>query len=247
MRPLRGRAELRLISAEDAMRAAEEAEKCGSGAESRALRRNACLLARAVFCGGKRVFSDGKDVLRRLPAETIACWTESYGLLCQSQSMDPDALREALADDPVERLRWRVMEKLGPEAMRFSARELLYCVLQMQVDGEEALARFCPQCRQTLLEPRCPVCGAVQYGENPNFDEKRFEELKQGGLSDTAPADAGAGDGAGGRHFPPVRADGTDAANADGFAEVPADGAGGCLAARKARGENAGRTRGDRI
>ena len=247
MRLLRGRAELRLISAKEAMLAAEEAEKCGSGAESRALRRNACLLARAVYCGGKRVFSDGREVLRRLPAETIACWTGSYGLLCQSQSMDPDALREALAGDPVERLRWRVMEKLGPEAMRFSARELLYCVLQMQVDGEEALARFCPQCRQTILEPRCPVCGAVQYGENPNFDEKRFEELKQGGLSDTAPADAGAGDITDGRRVPPTRADGTDAADADRFAEDPADGAGGGLSARKNCGENADRTRGEGI
>jgi uncharacterized membrane protein len=64
--------------------------------------------------------------------------------------------------------------------------DLLYCILQMALDGEEELARLCPQCRSDLLQEGCPVCGAVQYGMNPNFDPARFEELKSHGLSDPA-------------------------------------------------------------
>ena len=65
--------------------------------------------------------------------------------------------------------------------------DLLHCVLQLMLDAEEELERLCPACRQQLLEGGCPVCGAVQYGQNPNFDETRFEELKRHGLSQPDP------------------------------------------------------------
>lgn len=134
--------------------------------------RNACLLSKAVYCGGKQAFADGAAVLRALPAETIACWTRSYAaLLCPPEPTDE------------ERLRWRVMRLFGVlpterRAKRLTANALRRCALHLQLDDEEMLRDVCPQCRDALLERRCPVCGAVRFEENPNFDPARFEELK---------------------------------------------------------------------
>ena len=181
--------EFRLCSGAAVRAAAAEAEALCRGGEAEGLCRNACLLARAVYRGRRRMFRSGADVLRRLPAEAIACWTAAYANLCRSQ--DWPARLEALRQDRPGRLRWKVLRAFGvlptearaalpPEALRD-------CLLHMMLDREDRLAALCPQCREALTEDRCPVCGAVQFGENPYFDRKRFEELKQHGSSDLGP------------------------------------------------------------
>lgn len=64
------------------------------------------------------------------------------------------------------------------------ARDYLWCALNLMLDREEELARLCPACRSRAGEERCPVCGTptgeAWGGENPAFDEERFERLKRG-------------------------------------------------------------------
>ena len=167
----------------DAAREAEGLITCDAEA---GLARNACLLSRAVYRGGKRAFSSGEEVLRTLTAETVACWTKAYcALLRPSEPSDLD------------RLRWRVLRTFGVlpterRAKRLTADDLRRCALQFRLDDEEKLRDVCPQCREELLSHRCPVCGAARFEENPNFDPRRFEELKANdGLSDAAAEEAG--------------------------------------------------------
>lgn len=177
--------DLHLISAWEAMEASREA----AGREDAALWRNACVLARALYRGRKRVFSSGEDVLKNLPGETVACWMRAYNTLCRAQVAAWQEQKDALARDAWGRLKWKAMRAMG--RMDMTDGESLYCILQMILDGEEKLEKLCPACRGELLKEKCPVCGAVQYGVNPNFDEGRFEELRKHGSSDMADAAAG--------------------------------------------------------
>ena len=60
----------------------------------------------------------------------------------------------------------------------------LWCAVNLLLDDEETLEQLCPACRERALEARCPVCGAPtggdQVGENPAFDQERFEQLRRG-------------------------------------------------------------------
>ena len=180
--------ELRLISAAEAMAAAMEA------AGQDALHRNACVLARALYRGGKRVFSSAAAVLNAMPAQTIACWMGAYNELCQKQVANWQEKKDALSKDGWGRLKWKVLRAMGGlDIQNMADGDFLYCILQMILDGEEQLQKLCPSCRSKLGQQGCPVCGAVQFGENPNFDENRFEELKKRGSSDMAVGDTGAG------------------------------------------------------
>lgn len=62
--------------------------------------------------------------------------------------------------------------------------DYLWCAVNLLLDDEETLAQLCPACRERALEARCPVCGAPtegdQVGENPAFDQERFEQLRRG-------------------------------------------------------------------
>ena len=178
--------EFRLCSGAAVRAAAAEAETLCRGGEAEGLCRNACLLARVVYRGRRRMFRNGAAVLRRLPAEAIACWTAAYADLCRSQ--DWPARLEALRQDRQSRLKWKVLRAFGvlptEDRADLSPEGLRDCLLNMMLDREEQLAALCPQCREALTEDRCPVCGAVQFGENPYFDRTRFEELKQHGSSD---------------------------------------------------------------
>lgn len=64
------------------------------------------------------------------------------------------------------------------------ARDYLWCALNLMLDREEELARLCPNCKMQAEENRCPVCGTPtgggQTGENPSFDQARFEQLMRG-------------------------------------------------------------------
>lgn len=180
--------ELRPISAWEAIRASQEA----AGHEESALWRNACVLARALYRGRRRVFSSGEEVLKSMPAETVACWMKAYTRICMARVASWEQEKEVLKKDAWGRLRWKVLRSLGGPAWKdMTEADIGYCVLQMILDGEERLEKLCPSCRRELGQDACPVCGAVQFGENPNFDEKRFEELMAHGSSDMADAAAG--------------------------------------------------------
>ena len=62
--------------------------------------------------------------------------------------------------------------------------DYLWCAVNLLLDDEETLAQLCPACRERAMEARCPVCGAPtggdQAGENPAFDQERFEQLRRG-------------------------------------------------------------------
>lgn len=183
---------LHLVSAYDAALAAREAAAHGGSAEEQTVMRAACLLAKALYRGDTPMFPDGLTAARRLPAEALLCWAKAYATLAQAEDFSRWAEeKERLSRDETGRLRWKVLQQFGvlpweKRAKEMTDGDLLYCVLQMVLDGEEELFRLCPQCRGDLLAEQCPVCGAVQYGMNPNFDTARFEELKSHGLSDTA-------------------------------------------------------------
>ncbi len=173
--------QLRLISAMEAIRAQQEAAAHGGDG----LWRNACVLAKALYRGKKRVFSDGEALLRAMPAQTVACWMNAYHGLCRKQVENWQEEKEALGRDAWGRLRWKAMRALGsfPNPNKWTDGDFLYCILQLVLDGEEKLEQLCPSCREDLLKGGCPICGATVFEENPNFDRERFEELKKHGSS----------------------------------------------------------------
>lgn len=167
------------ISAAEMIDAAREAERSCQSGQTLGLWRNACLLSRAVRdTRGKRVYRDGEAALNALTAETIACWTAAYAALIRPSEPDEES-----------RLRWRVLKAFGVlpterRAKRLTQDALEQCLLQMALDDQELLRDVCPTCRESLLTRKCPICGSVQFEENPNFDLARFEELKANGLSE---------------------------------------------------------------
>lgn len=52
-------------------------------------------------------------------------------------------------------------------------------VINMVLDDEEEFNKLCSPCKVKSKESKCPGCGqnSIQE-ENPNFDMKRFEKLK---------------------------------------------------------------------
>lgn len=185
---------LRVLPAAALLAARREAEAMTERDDEVGLCLSACILSRAALRRGRRAFPCGAAVLQRLPAEEIAGLMEAYQALCRDQSPgwgDGEAvsrLQAALADAPGERLKWKILRAFGalptePRVRAMTEGDYLYCALQMILDGEEALERLCPDCREAARLPRCPVCGAPAEQENPVFDRARFEELKQNGIS----------------------------------------------------------------
>lgn len=65
-------------------------------------------------------------------------------------------------------------------------REVLWCLLQMQLDEEEKLENLCPTCREKAMEARCTACGQTtpnwaEGGVNAGFDESIFQQRKEAG------------------------------------------------------------------
>lgn len=185
--------ELRIIPAAAFLQARREALTLAETEAETGLALNACVLARALYRFGRRRFADGRAVLRRLSAEQIGALTARYLKLAGTEDPsccgDPAqiaALRQALAEDPYERLKWRVLQAFSVlpserRAQEMTAGDYLYCALQLELDDEDRLASLCPGCRAAAETARCPVCGNPAEAETGAFDEARFEELKHDG------------------------------------------------------------------
>lgn len=189
----RGGWTLRVLTARELLQARAEAAELTEKPEEEGLCLNACVTARAVSRRGRQVFRSGREALDRLTAEQIGAAAEAYFSLCRRE--DPSccregwqALKQGLRQAGYERLKWKILKSFGVLPSEARAREMtdgdfLYCALQTILDAEEEAEKLCPACRQRQQEKRCPVCGAGMGEENPNFDEKRFEELKHHGVS----------------------------------------------------------------
>lgn len=183
--------ELHLLSAYDAALAAREAAAYGQDGELAAVMDAACLLAKAMYRNGAPMFPDGLTAAKALPAQALLCWARAYDTLSRAEDFSRwQKEKQRLSQNSKERLRWKVLRSFGvlpweSRAKAMTDGDLLYCILHTVLDHEDALDRLCPQCRSDLLKDGCPACGALHYGQNPNFDPSRFEELKHHGASET--------------------------------------------------------------
>lgn len=189
----RGDHSLRILTARELLAAKAEAENACGDPEALGLWRNACILARAWEQGGMAVFSGGEGVLAALSAETIGREMEAYRAMAARVDVScgekdrAEELLEALRQEPMERIRWRVLRAFRVLPSESRARgmtegDYLYCALQLVLDREKEQEGLCPQCR--VQEGRCRSCGRPLAGEtavNSGFDESRFRELRAHG------------------------------------------------------------------
>lgn len=191
--------ELRPLSAWALVQARAEAARLAGSEEALGLYENACILARAAHRNGVRSFSDAQAVMQTLTAEQIERLMEHYAAACAPGRLDATAreqLRTALGDSAQERLRWRVLRAFGVLPTEARAREMtqdayLLCAMHLTLDEEERLAGLCPTCRELARTARCSVCGAALPEQNAAFDDKRFEELRRGGIHSEPDAQTG--------------------------------------------------------
>ena len=185
--------ELRAATAFAVLQARREAAvRSQNEPETLGLWMNACVLARAVFRDGIPAFENGEALLQAVPLETLTRWAEAYAALCREENpvcsaQSAEKAAEALAQEPYERLKWRVLRAFGAlpseaRARKMLDRDYLYCAAQMMLDEQEKLDAMCPACRERARRALCPVCGAEMGEQNAEFDEKRFEELRDAGI-----------------------------------------------------------------
>lgn len=138
--------------------------------------------------------------MRAASAEQIERWTEDYAALCREENPacseeNAQKAMQALEQEDYERLKWRVLRAFGvlpgeARARRMTDRAYLYCAAQMMLDEQEKLDAMCPSCRERAQRRLCPVCGEEMPEENAGFDERRFEELRDAGVCETASSGA---------------------------------------------------------
>lgn len=193
--------ELRVVSAFAVLQARREAlERSAQDDGALGLWMNACVLARALYKDGQRAFSDGEAVMQAASAEKIERWMQAYAALCREDNPacseeNARLAAQALEQEDYERLKWRVLRAFGvlpgeARARRMTDREYLYCAAQMMLDEREKLDAMCPSCRERAQRRLCPVCGEEMPEENAGFDERRFEELRDAGVCETASSGA---------------------------------------------------------
>lgn len=55
----------------------------------------------------------------------------------------------------------------------------LYMMTHMAVDDEQQFEKLCQKCKNDSTKDKCHGCGKVRDdGVNDNFDEEKFEKLK---------------------------------------------------------------------
>ena len=183
--------ELRLLSAAQVLRARQEALDSGAEGEELDVWLNACVVARAVYQNGQRVYASGREVMESVSLEDLQALTEKYARMarrenpvCAMPEKELERWEAELGADGYERLKWQVLRAMHALPTEQRARDMtdgdyFYCGVQLALDAKEALERLCPDCRQRAMEHRCPVCGTLTSGGevNPAFDSARFEEL----------------------------------------------------------------------
>lgn len=148
-----GNLELRVLTSYELLCARAEA---GHG-EQAGLLFNCSVLAKAVQHRRKPVFASAKQVMQHLSVEQVEVLIGQYRDLCREQDLLGASLYEiSKALRPIDRLRYRVLREFGVLPTSRQARDMtdgdvLFCAAAME-DGSE--------------------------GVNPNFDTKRFEELR---------------------------------------------------------------------
>lgn len=191
---------LRLVppKAAQILEAKAEALRMEPAEEARVLCSNACLLARALLREDGPAFGNGTQVLKALTPAQIEALSQRLARLCQAETpgvetpgLAVEDYKEALRSDKAGRLRWRVLREFHAlpneeRARRLDERDYLYCVLNLILDEEEKLEALCPSCRARAEEKRCACCGGPlnsdSVGENPAFDQARFDQLSKEGL-----------------------------------------------------------------
>ena len=117
--------------------------------EAESVSENACL---AFYClidkRGRRLFADALEAVRRLTLDDLLLVSERYhALRTAALGNEPSGgtLLESLkrrADEPMERLRWRVLRAFhalptSEEARRMGEADYLYCYAHLLLDEEE--------------------------------------------------------------------------------------------------------------
>jgi len=192
-----GEAEMTVLPVYEMLLAQREGEALARelGAEE-PLCRTAALLSRSLFRAGERLFPDARAALEALTPGEMALLGERARALNSAANPSPRAgrervrsLREELGEDAWQRLRWRVLRTMGALPTERRVRDMtdadyLYCVLNLLLDGEEALDGLCPACRERAKKRTCRCCGAdLDDGDvNESFDEERFRALAERGV-----------------------------------------------------------------
>ena len=185
---------LRVLTAKELLEVkAAVDKKCPEGAE-KGLWSNACILTRAVCQKGQRGFSSEEARLDCWTGERIAEEMDVYREMAEDTSPElgleerREAILQGLRETPMERIRWKVLRAFSalPSEERVKGMtegDYLYCAAQLLLDREEQMEKLCPECRENR-KTICPGCGRELHGEqaqNPQFDIRRFEELRHHG------------------------------------------------------------------
>jgi hypothetical protein len=185
---------LQTPTAAQVLEAKSEAALTAQDAAEEGLISNACVLAKVLRNESGLAFSGGKAVLAALTPGEIGGLSQTLAQLCRegdpgmdTQELDTEGYLEELRGDSAARLRWKVQKAFHALPTEERVREMhprdyLYCLLHLILDEEEELSHLCPSCRQRAQKKRCACCGASLeecQAENPAFDPKRFEELRE--------------------------------------------------------------------
>lgn len=155
-----------ILTAEQMLQARAEARELTHDQDETALCVNACVVARSLCRGRRRVYKSGRAILRHLSAEEIAGLAAAYADRCRRENpaLLPggwEAWKQAVAERPYERLKWQILRRFGVLPTEERARQL--------TDGDYWYLAV-----QTALDLEPQQAGTV----NPAFDESRFEELR---------------------------------------------------------------------
>lgn len=168
---MRKRGALRLLSAWELLEAEREAARlCEPEEAAFGLCLNACILARALNCGG-----GGARLLRLLEASQLEALAARYYALSRAESPAPgdadalDRLQRRLQHSARLRLYFRVLRAFGvlpneKRARRLTDGQLLFLAAGLALDAE-------PQPPETEAE----------WAVNPAFDAARFQREKEAG------------------------------------------------------------------
>lgn len=182
---------LRRLTAGELLECRAEARRgCGEDEAAFGLWCNAAVLARVLTRRARRRFRSAEEVLAALDAEEIARLAGEYERLTRVEPEGGvEALAERMAAQPYERLKWRVLRAFGAlptqaRALEMTDADYLYCALGLALDGREARAQLCPDCRERALGAVCPSCGRAvsraEGGENAAFDMAEFARRRDG-------------------------------------------------------------------